>query len=90
MQLLDAVNKRVATPHAVGLPMPVVFIGVTSVQSGSSTLLPFLILRPGRSCVSTGGYSQRFPLLLFSAACYSRLLSPLAVYEHLWYVTRGS
>ena len=29
MQLLDAVNKRVATPHAVGLPMPVVFIGVT-------------------------------------------------------------
>ena len=52
MQLLDAVNKRVATPHAVGLPMPVVFIGVTSsvwlvhVTSifNSPSLLPFSLL----------------------------------------------
>ena len=81
MQLLDAVNKRVATPHAVGLPMLVVFIGVTSsvwlvhvtsiFNSGSSL--------PRRICVSTGEYNQRFPVLLFTAACFSCLLSPLSM-----------
>ena len=82
MQLLDAVNKRVATPHAVGLPMPVVCIGVTS----SVWLVHVTSIFNSLLANTTNG----FPLLLFSAACCSRLLSPLAAYEHLWYVTRGS
>ena len=60
MQLLDAVNKRVATPHAVGLPMPVVFIGVTSSVWLVHVTSIFNSTSWSYTCVSTGEYNQRF------------------------------